>query len=94
MTYSFQGSFDYFPSYLNGAILASMIMKNVQKANPNIKEGFKTGKFETLNQYLDQTIRNWGSFYTNQEFVFKATGMPQINPETFLQYLKNKYLNN
>ncbi|WP_024563702.1 carboxypeptidase M32 [Candidatus Phytoplasma tritici] len=89
-----QGSFGYFPSYLNGAILASMIMKNVKQANPNIKNGFKTGKFETLNQYLNQNIRNWGSFYTNQEFVFKATGMHQINPETFLQYLENKYLNN
>jgi hypothetical protein len=36
---------------------------------------------------------NYGSLKHSDDLIKKATGEDKINPEIFLQYLKQKYLN-
>ncbi|MFP7699745.1 MAG: carboxypeptidase M32 [Candidatus Phytoplasma pyri] len=88
------GYFGYFPSYANGMIIASMVMKKIQTINPNIKNDFTQGEFSNLNQYLNHNFRNFGSLYSSEEMLFQVTGEKELNPHTFLKYLEDKYLFN
>jgi carboxypeptidase Taq len=86
------GSFGYFPSYTNGAIIASMLMKKVKTKNGNIKTEIARGDFTNINQFLDENIRNHGSLKSTNELIKDATGEEQIESNIFLNYLKQKYL--
>ncbi len=86
------GSFGYFPSYTNGAIIASMLMKKAQEVNHNIKKEITKGEFTGINQFLNNNLRNYGSLKSTGELIKDATGEDQIQSEIFLNYLKQKYL--
>ncbi|MCQ9618438.1 MAG: Zn-dependent carboxypeptidase [Candidatus Phytoplasma pruni] len=43
------GYFGYFPSYLNGTMISSMLMSKNKKNNPDIKKDFTQGKFTNVN---------------------------------------------
>ncbi len=86
------GSFGYFPSYTNGAIIASMVMKKAQEVNHNIKKEITRGEFNGVNQFLDNNIRSYGSLKNTSELIKDATGEDSIQSEIFLKYLQQKYL--
>lgn len=86
------GWFGYFPSYTNGAIIASMLMKAAKDKQPAIGEELREGNFTSLNNYLNKTLRNYGSVKGSGELLEISTGHRQIKPEIFLDYLKAKYL--
>ncbi|MDR0329517.1 MAG: carboxypeptidase M32, partial [Rickettsia sp.] len=81
------GSFGYFPSYTNGAIIASMVMKKAQEVNHNIKKEITRGEFNGVNQFLDNNIRSYGSLKNTSELIKDATGEDRIQSEIFLKYL-------
>ncbi|MEZ0180511.1 carboxypeptidase M32 ['Camptotheca acuminata' phytoplasma] len=87
-----QGSFGYFPSYLNGAIIASMVMEQIKKTNPEIQNDLLQGNLSKLNNYLNKNLRNYGSLFNHQDLLAKATDQTKINPDIFLNYLTDKYL--
>lgn len=87
------GDFGYFPSYLNGAIISSMMMKNINQIEPQIRKDFIQGNLVNLNHFLNKNCRHYGSLYNHKELLFKSTGTETIQPEVFLTYLENKYLN-
>jgi carboxypeptidase Taq len=86
------GLIGYYPCYTNGAIIASMLMKAAQAKYPSIQTELSEGKFESLNTYLNQNLRNWGSLKGSSELLNIATGQEKINPGIFLDYLTGKYL--
>ncbi|MCC8416279.1 MAG: hypothetical protein LN575_02800 [Rickettsia endosymbiont of Gnoriste bilineata] len=86
------GSFGYFPSYTNGVIIASMLMKKAQEVNHNIKKEITRGEFKGINQFLNNNLRNYGSLKSTSELIKDATGEDRIQSEIFLNYLKQKYL--
>lgn len=86
------GSFGYFPSYTNGAIIASMIMDKVKQTHSNIDINLKNGDFEPLNIFLNENLRALGSLYQSNELLYKATLHEEIRPSVYLNYLSNKYL--
>ncbi|WP_341764147.1 carboxypeptidase M32 [Candidatus Tisiphia endosymbiont of Beris chalybata] len=86
------GSFGYFPSYTNGAIIASMLMHQAQIKNGNIKTEIAQGNFSNINHFLNNNIRKYGSLKTTNKLVEDATGEEKIQPKIFLNYLKQKYL--
>ncbi|EER22312.1 MULTISPECIES: carboxypeptidase M32 [spotted fever group] len=86
------GSFGYFPAYVNGAIIASMLMKSIQELYPQIGQEIMIGNFRNLNQFLNKNIRSFGSLKTTKQLLQDATGQNQINPDIFLSYLEQKYL--
>lgn len=86
------GSFGYFPSYTDGAIIASQLMAKANSSSRNIKESLRAGSFKELNEFLNKNLRNYGSLKTSGDLLLAATGNSEIQPEIFLNYLREKYL--
>ena len=86
------GMIGYFPSYTNGAIIASMVMNSAKKQNTNIDMELFNGTFASLNNYLNKNLRQYGSVKSSRELLQASTGLTQIDPVIFINYLKNKYL--
>lgn len=86
------GWFGYFPSYTNGAIIASMLMKAARQKHPEIRKQLQEGSFESLNSYLNNNLRSYGSVKNSADLLELSTGHRKINPEIFTGYLKGKYL--
>ena len=86
------GMIGYFPSYTNGAIISSMIMDRAKKQNINIDTELSKGTFDSLNHYLNKNLRQYGSLKASKELLQESTGLRQIDPVIFIDYLKNKYL--
>lgn len=92
------GWLGYFPSYTNGAIIASMLMRKVQEQSvqdqqkDSISDELAKGSFSSLNSYLNQNLRQHGSLYSSKELLKISTGFEQVEPSIFIEYLRNKYL--
>jgi len=86
------GMIGYFPSYTNGAIISSMIMDRAKKQNINIDTELSKGTFDSLNHYLNKNLCQYGSLKASKELLQESTGLRQIDPVIFIDYLKNKYL--
>jgi carboxypeptidase Taq len=87
------GSFGYFPAYTCGAIIASMLMEGARKSAITIDADITMGNFNSINEFLNNKVRNFGSLKTTKDLIKDATGENKINTEIFLKYLKTKYLN-
>ena len=87
------GSFGYFPAYTCGAIIASMLMEGARKSAITIDADITMGNFNSINEFLNNRVRNFGSLKTTKDLIKDATGENKINTEIFLKYLKRKYLN-
>ena len=85
------GWLGYFPSYTNGAIIASMLMKKI-KENHDVGAELSQGKFDSMNNYLNKNLRNWGAVKSSKELLKQSTGFETIQPMIFVDYLKGKYL--
>lgn len=86
------GAIGYFPSYTNGAIIASMLMKNATNKHPEIYSDIRRGKFNLLNDFLTNNLRSHGSSLESDELLKESTGHSQVNADIFLDYLRRKYL--
>ena len=87
------GSLGYFPSYTNGAIIASMLMSRAKHENQEkVDMELSEGVFGSLNNYLNKNLREYGSLKSSRELLETSTGFKQIDPIIFIDYLKNKYL--
>ena len=87
------GWFGYFPAYTCGAIIASMLMKAARESEVNIDTDITHGNFNSINEFLNNRVRNYGSLKTPDDLIKDATGESKINPEIFLRHLRQKYLN-
>ena len=87
------GWFGYFPAYTCGAIIASMLMKAAKESEVNIDTDITHGNFNSINEFLNNRVRNYGSLKTTHDLIKDATGEDAINTEIFLKHLKQKYLN-
>jgi len=87
------GYFGYFPAYTSGAIIASMLRQKIGKTNINVKQEIIRGDFTNINKFLDDQIRSFGSLKSCSELIEYAVGESKANPNIFLQYLEQKYLN-
>ncbi len=86
------GSLGYFPSYTNGAIIASMLMKSATGKYSSIESELTVGKFDSLNKYLTDNLRRYGSSKNSADLLQAATGHNTVQPGIFIDYLKSKYL--
>jgi len=87
------GWFGYFPAYTCGAIIASMLMKAAKESKVNVDTDITHGNFNSINEFLNNRVRNYGSLKNSDDLIKEATGENKIKPEIFLNYLKQKYLN-
>ena len=86
------GYLGYFPSYTNGDIIASMLMKKAKEANSTIDTEIAKGNFQSLNQYLTKNLRGHGYSKNSADLLEASTGHNIIQPSIFTDYLKAKYL--
>lgn len=87
------GNFGYFPAYINGTIIASMLMSKAQENNSSIHHDMIRGEFGNINQFLNNNIRRFASLKNTNELIQDSTGADKIQSEVFITYLKRKYLN-
>lgn len=86
------GSIGYFPSYTNGAIIASMLMKSAKEKYSCIDQELSKGSFASLNKYLNDHLRKYGSSKISKDLLKESTGYETVQPTIFVDYLKEKYL--
>jgi carboxypeptidase Taq len=87
-----KGYFGYFPSYTTGAITASMLMQKIKAKSPNITTDLASGNLSTINIFLNEHVRSKGSLCDSQTLMKSATGLQNIDPRMFIQYINHKYL--
>ncbi len=86
------GLLGYFPSYTNGAIIASMLMQSAKEKYGSINKELSEGKFTNLNKYLNDNLRRVGCSKISTDLLKFSTGFEQPNTDIFVRYLNAKYL--
>jgi len=85
------GSLGYFPTYTLGAMNAAQFYVAASKAIPNLKDQIEQGNFSQLNQWQSDKIWSQASFHSIDGLMVYASG-ETLNPEYFINHLKNRYL--
>lgn len=80
----------YFQSYGLGNIYSGQILEALNKDIPDIKTDISNGKFDRLNQWLNENIRQYGNVYTASELA-KRISSKSLDAKPFLNYLNDKY---
>jgi carboxypeptidase Taq len=86
------GLLGYFSSYTNGAIIASMLMSSAKNKYSEIDSQLSNGNFQSLNKYLNDNLRQYGSSKNTADLLKTSTGYDSVQPNIFIDYLKDKYL--
>jgi carboxypeptidase Taq len=84
------GAFGYFPSYTLGAMYACQFFNTLKNDLPEVEQHIQNGNFAPIKSWLNEKIHVQGSLFSPSELVRRVTGEP-LNPERFVNYLKNKY---
>jgi carboxypeptidase Taq len=79
-----------FQGYTLGNIMGGQFFAAALKAHPEIPSEIGQGKFATLHGWLKDNIYTYGSKYTPDELINKATGGP-LRVDPYIAYLKMKY---
>ena len=84
-------SFGYFPTYSLGAMIAVQLFAQAKEEIPGLEDEIAQGNFAPLKQWLNEKIHTVGSLYpTADELLVAVTGKP-LDPQLFIDYLKEKY---
>ena len=86
------GWLGYFPSYTNGAIIANMLMRAAKGKYSEIDSELNKGNFQSLNKYLNDNLREYGSSKLSADLLKASTGHDSVQPNMFIDYLQDKYL--
>lgn len=86
------GSFGYFPTYALGNLIAAQLWAIARARLPELPEEIRRGNFRPLLDFLRETVHRHGAKYEPAELLRQVTGAPQVDPECFLAYLREKYL--
>ncbi len=84
------GAFGYFPSYTLGAIYASQFYQALLRAKPGVEKQIAAGNMAPVREWLGVQIHQRGRLLSVPDLVERVTG-EKLNPDNFLDYLKNKY---
>ncbi len=85
------GAFGYFPTYTLGALAAAQLFDAAAKQVPEIVPGLAKGNFVPLLSWLKKNVHSWGSRFSTNEIITKATGLP-LGTEIFKRHLARRYL--
>ena len=81
----------YFPTYTLGTLLSAQIKAYILKDIPDFYEKVQRGEFEPIKEWLREKVHKYGSVYPPKELLERSFG-EDVNPEYFIEYLKEKYL--
>ena len=86
-----QGMFGYFPSYLQGAMIAAQLGAAFRQAHPDFPEQAARGAFGGLKTWLGDNVWRHGSRLTTDEIVRRATGRP-LSADALKAHFESRYL--
>lgn len=83
------GSFGYFPTYALGSAYSAQFY-HLMAENINIEEALRNGRFDLINDFLKNTIHQYGGLYTAPQLFEKVCHAP-FDPKYYIDYLISKY---
>ncbi|MCD6464265.1 carboxypeptidase M32 [Candidatus Woesearchaeota archaeon] len=84
------GAFGYFPSYTIGNVLSAQVLKKLRSELGSVEGLILNKKFSSIKEWLRLNIHKHGRVYEPRILAEKLFN--GLKAETFLNYLKNKYL--
>jgi len=84
------GSIGYFPTYALGNLISAQIWEKITADLPDLHDGFEEGEFGPLRDWLRDHLHKLGRKYTPGETLERVVGTPQIDPEPYVRYLREK----
>lgn len=86
------GFIGYFQSYTIGNLYDGQLLHTMLEEHPSFYEDIEKGDFTYVNEFLYTNIHQYGKYrFTPEELLIGATG-EKLNPEYYLEYLRNKYV--
>lgn len=85
------GTFGYFPTYTIGAIYAAQLFKAAKKSDEKMLSSIEKGDFKSLNEWTRRNIHEFGSKFSTDDLLSKATGSP-LDLDGYKEHLKERYL--
>ena len=86
-----QGIIGYFPAYSFGALGAAQLMEKLKQDVPNISDHVRNGDFAPIRAWMTDRVHRYGSRYTGEELMKKATGK-RLSAEAWLNHVESRYL--
>ena len=84
------GGMGYFPTYALGNVISLQIWQRVREELPDVDDQLAAGDALTLGDWLRDHLYRHGRKYTPKEMLERVAGTPQIDPEPYLAYLREK----
>jgi carboxypeptidase Taq len=84
------GGFGYFPTYALGNVISLQLWDVVQRALPDLDAQLAAGELLPLSDWLRDNLYSLGRKLTPTETIERLTGSPEIDPEPYLAYLRDK----
>jgi carboxypeptidase Taq len=85
-----QGYVGYFPTYALGNVISLQIWQRVRDAIPDLDDRIAGGDLGTLAEWLREHVYALGAKFTPKETLERVTGTPELDPEPYLAYLRDK----
>lgn len=86
------GSFGYFPSYALGNIYSGQMLATMIKEIPEWKNQISMGNFKQIKEWLVENVYRYGNQFDPSDLLRNITGN-EVNVNTYLDYLDNKFSN-
>ncbi|MBM3677139.1 MAG: carboxypeptidase M32 [Actinobacteria bacterium] len=84
------GGMGYFPTYALGNVISLQIWQVVRDALPDLDAQMAAGELTPLSHWLRENLYSLGRKLTPKETLERLTGSPEIDPEPYLRYLRDK----
>jgi carboxypeptidase Taq len=84
------GSIGYFPTYALGNLISAQIWERILADLPDLEASFEQGEFAPLRDWLREHLHRYGRKFTPGETLERVVGTPQIDPEPYVRYLREK----
>ncbi len=84
------GSIGYFPTYALGNLISAQIWEKVTADLPSLHDDFERGEFGGLRDWLREHLHRHGRKFTPAETLERVVGTPEIDPEPYVRYLREK----
>jgi carboxypeptidase Taq len=84
------GAMGYFPTYALGNVISLQIWQRVRDELPDLDDALAGGDPTPLGDWLREHVYRHGRKYTPKELLERVVGTPQIDPEPYIAYLREK----
>jgi carboxypeptidase Taq len=84
------GGMGYFPTYALGNVISLQIWQRVRDELPDVDDAIASGDVSPLGDWLRERLYRHGRKYTPKEMLERVVGAPEIDPEPYLAYLRDK----